>query len=204
MRELVKAQSGARRVFIFDHTIRSSSASGLNALKAGATAAAVPRVHCDYTADGAPLRLRQLGEAGINSLVKGRNLNAEEVEALAGKRFAFINVWRGILDTPIYRKPLAVADTSTVPASDHFIYHLCFPDRTGQNYSLKFSDAHKWYYYPQMIKDECLIFKVYDKHEDGPRFVFHTAFDDPQCPPDAPPRESIEVRAIAFFDDGAM
>ena len=43
------------------------------------------------------------------------------------KRFAFINVWRGILDTPIYRMPLAVADTSTVPRDDHFIYHLCFP-----------------------------------------------------------------------------
>ena len=51
-----------------------------------------------------------------------------------------------------------------------------------------------------MKKDECLVFKVYDKHEDGPRSVFHTAFDDPMCPEDAPPRESIEVRAIAFFD----
>lgn len=49
-------------------------------------------------------------------------------------------------------------------------------------------------------KDECLVFKVYDKKEDGPRFVFHTAFTDPSSPPDAPPRKSIEVRAIAFYD----
>ena len=27
----------------------------------------------------------------------------------------------------------------------------------------------------------------------------HTAFDDPHAPADAPPRESIEVRTMAFF-----
>ena len=42
--------------------------------------------------------------------------------------------------------------------------------------------------------------QVYDKKVDGPRFVFHTAFTDPASPPDAPPRRSIEVRAIAFYD----
>ena len=52
-----------------------------------------------------------------------------------------------------------------------------------------------------MTKDECLVFKVYDKKADGPRFVFHTAFDDPRTPADAPPRKSIEVRTIAFYDD---
>ena len=33
----------------------------------------------------------------------------------------------------------------------------------------------------------------------GPRFVFHTAFDDPTVDPALPQRESVEVRAIAFF-----
>jgi hypothetical protein len=27
----------------------------------------------------------------------------------------------------------------------------------------------------------------------------HSAFEDPTTPPDAPPRESIEVRTMAFF-----
>src|SRR2546422_8091822 len=31
------------------------------------------------------------------------------------------------------------------------------------------------------------------------RFTAHTAFDDPTSPPDPPPRESIEVRTLAFF-----
>ena len=52
-----------------------------------------------------------------------------------------------------------------------------------------------------MKKEECLIFKVYEKTEEGPRLTFHTAFDDPTTPADAPDRESIEVCSIVCFDD---
>ena len=51
--------------------------------------------------------------------------------------------------------------------------------------------------FPRMSKDECLLFKVYDKKADGPRFVFHTAFADPSTPAAAPPRKSLEVRTAA-------
>merc|ERR1712192_165798 len=98
---------------------------------------------------------------------------------------------------PVLQKPLAVCDEASVDAGDRFVYELRFAERTGENYSLRHSDAHKWYYYPKMTKDEALLFKVFDNKEDGPRFVFHTAIDDPDTPDDAPPRRSIEVRAIA-------
>ncbi|KAL3920686.1 MAG: hypothetical protein SGPRY_005165 [Prymnesium sp.] len=200
MIELVKRSSGAARVLIFDHTIRESGLSNLNASE-GSSASPVPRVHCDYTAGSAPRRMAQLGEEGIFSRLRGRNLSKEETSALMAGRFAFINVWRSISDEgPVMQSPLAVCDETSVPERDRFVYELRFPDRTGENYSLRYSRAHRWFYYPWMTKDECLIFKVYDKKADGPRFVFHTAFDDPQTPAAAPPRKSIEVRAIAFFD----
>jgi len=200
MMELVKQASGASRVFIFDHTIRESGNTNLNTA-AGGAAAPVPRVHCDYTADGAPRRLEQLGKEGIFSRVRGRVLTEDDVAELANGRFAFINVWRSICDEhPVMQKPLAVCDERSVASADRMLYELRFPDRTGENYSLVHSEEHAWYYYPKMAKDEALVFKVYDKQEDGPRFVFHTAFEDPSTPPDAPPRKSIEVRAIAFFD----
>lgn len=199
MIELIKQSSGAQRVLIFDHTIRETGVQSLNAA-AGGSAAPVPRVHCDYTATGAPRRLEQLGKAGIHSRVKGRELSEEEVAAYLEGRFAFINVWRSICDEhPVLQQPLAVCDEASVDASDRFLYELRFPDRTGENYSLRHSEQHQWYYYPRMAKDECLVFKVYDKKADGPRFVFHTAIDDPLTPPDAPPRKSIEVRGIAFY-----
>ena len=163
----------------------------------------MPRVHCDYTADGAPRRLAQLAKQGVFSRIRNRDLTEEEVGQLAAGRYAFINVWRSIdPDSPVLQKPLAVLDEKSVDqANDQFVYELRFPDRTGENYSLKKSEKHRWFYYPKMESDECLIFKVFDNKEDGPRFVFHTAFDLPDTPPDAPPRRSIEVRAIAFYSE---
>merc|ERR1712060_193063 len=103
------------------------------------------------------------------------------------------------MGNPVYRMPLALCDEKSVQDEERFLYELMFPDRIGENYSLKFSENHKWYYYPEQQFDEVLVFKVFDKKEDGPRFVFHTAFDDSSCPADAPPRTSLEARAIAFF-----
>lgn len=198
MRSLVKRASGASHVVIFDHTLRKSTNANLNA-QAGGSAAPVPRVHCDYTHEGAPRRLSSLAKQGLVT-ADGEALSEEDAKKLAEGRYAFINVWRSIDPAaPVMQKPLAVCDEASVHPDDKFLYELRFPDRTGENYSLKHSDAHRWYYYPRMRYEECLLFKVFDKHEDGTRFVFHTAFDEPDTPPDAPPRSSIEVRSIAFF-----
>jgi hypothetical protein len=44
------------------------------------------------------------------------------------------------------------------------------------------------------------VFKVYESMKDGrARFTAHTAFDDPTTLPHARPRESIEIRTLAFF-----
>lgn len=204
MRALIKKVSGADRVLIFDHTIRHSDNQNLNVSKGGDSAAPVLRVHCDYTADSAPRRLMQFAKSGVYSHIRKRTLTEDDIKDLSSRRFAFINVWRSISDEPVEKKALAVCDTRSAPESDRFLYELVFPDRVGENYSLKFNEAHKWHYYPRMTKDECLVFKVYDKKEDGPRFTFHTAFDDPLTTPDSPARQSIEIRAIAFFDDKSV
>jgi hypothetical protein len=55
-------------------------------------------------------------------------------------------------------------------------------------------------YFPQMRADQALLLKTYDSETDGrSRFVGHSAFEDPTTPPNAPRRESIEVRTMAFF-----
>jgi hypothetical protein len=62
------------------------------------------------------------------------------------------------------------------------------------------SDAHRWYYYSEMRADEVLLLKCMDSPAEGrARFTAHSAFDDPRAPSDARPRESIEVRTIAFY-----
>ena len=68
-------------------------------------------------------------------------------------------------------------------------------------YLFNFSPQHRWFYFPLMRTDEALLLKCFDTVRDGrARFTAHTAIDDPSTPPGAPARESIEVRALAFFD----
>ena len=51
-----------------------------------------------------------------------------------------------------------------------------------------------------MRPDEALVFKVYESLQDGcARWTAHPAFADPAAPPSARPRESIEIRTLAFF-----
>ena len=122
-----------------------------------------------------------------------------EAEALLQRRFAIVQVWRAI-NRPIQSNPLAIADASSIAPEDLLIAERRYPHRVGQTYRLKHSPAHRWFYFPEMRRDEALVFKVYDSEKDGrARFTPHTSFDDPSTPPGAPPRQSIEARALVFF-----
>jgi hypothetical protein len=51
-----------------------------------------------------------------------------------------------------------------------------------------------------MTPDEAMLLKCFDSSRDGrARFTAHTAFTLPNTPEDATPRESVEVRTMAFF-----
>lgn len=52
-----------------------------------------------------------------------------------------------------------------------------------------------------MQPDEVLLLKCYDSRTDGrARFMPHTGFQNPACPRDFVPRESIEARTLFVFD----
>jgi len=76
-----------------------------------------------------------------------------------------------------------------------------YPDRVGEIYHLSYNAEHRWFYFPDMQTDEAIVFKCYDSMKDGrARWSAHAAFDDPNSPPNAPARESIEMRTLAFFE----
>ncbi|KAI9429441.1 hypothetical protein H4582DRAFT_2089171 [Lactarius indigo] len=53
-----------------------------------------------------------------------------------------------------------------------------------------------------MTPEEGVLIKCFDSIQDGSVAVLtpHTAFEDPTTPPDAEKRESIELRALVFYD----
>ncbi|HEX4196402.1 MAG TPA: CmcJ/NvfI family oxidoreductase [Caulobacteraceae bacterium] len=182
MQRLIAERSGARRVHVFDHTLRTSDEAERTARKIREP---VRSVHNDYTDWSGPQRLR--------------DLLPDEAEALLQNRMAIIQVWRAI-NTPIERNPLAIADARSLAPEDFIAAERRFPDRVGEIYQFKYNPAHRWTFFPRLRRDEALVFKVYDSETDGrARWGAHTSFDDPATAPNAPPRESIEIRAFAFF-----
>src|SRR5262249_30341154 len=109
-----------------------------------------------------------------------------------------INVWRPIRG-PLLDSPLAVCDARTVAPQDLVPSDLIYRDRTGETYSVTYNPEHRWFYVPEMRADQALLLKCYDSRTDGrARFAHHSAFVDPTTPPDAAPRESIEIRILVF------
>jgi hypothetical protein len=182
MEALIKAESGAKRVVVFDHTLRTADDDEREARKIREV---VRRVHNDYTEWSGPQRVR--------------DLLPDEADDLLSRRFAIIQVWRPIRH-PVETAPLAIADAGSVSFDDFVVSERRYPNRVGQTYAITHNPEHKWYWFPRMRRDEALVFKVFDSLKDGrARWTAHTAFDDPTAPPNARPRESIEIRTLAFF-----
>jgi hypothetical protein len=179
---LVKKVSGAARVVVFDHTLRSGNEDEREARKVREP---VLSVHNDYTEWSGPQRVREI--------------LPDEADELLKHRFAIIQIWRAI-NQPIQTNPLAIADARSLATEDLIAAERRYPHRVGETYQIRHNAKHQWYYFPLMTRDEALVFKVYESLKDGrARFTAHTSFDDPNTPPGAPPRQSIEIRTLAFF-----
>jgi len=182
MEALVKQESGCKRVVVFDHTLRTADDELRESKKIREV---VRRVHNDYTEWSAPQRVR--------------DILPDEADDLLSRRFAIVQVWRPIRH-PVETFPLAICDAASLAFDDMVISERRYPNRVGQTYAVTFNPAHRWYWLPRMRRDEALVFKVFDSMKDGrARWSAHTAFEDPTSPPHARPRESIEIRTMAFF-----
>jgi hypothetical protein len=119
------------------------------------------------------------------------------------RRYAHFNVWRAI-SAPPQDVPLAVCAAPSVGEDDLIVADAVFdeagkPDWSFEGWVVAHNPAHRWHWFSDMNRDEALIFKTNDSDTNLARFVPHVAFDHPACPADAPPRASIEMRAIAYW-----
>jgi hypothetical protein len=178
--QLLRDKVGANRVFIFDHNVRNATRAGL--------APPSRQVHNDHTVNSAPRRVRD-------------HLGAEADELLR-HRFGIINVWRP-LRGPVLDSPLALCDARSFTDDDLIASDLVYAHIRGETSRVEYKPTHRWYYFSEMQTDEALLIRIHDSANDGrARLSFHTSFENPLAP-GAPPRESIEVRALVFFPSAA-
>lgn len=181
---LVKEITGANRVIVFDHTVR-----GTHAGPRGTVEVELPSdtMHCDFTLPVAEESVRQIIPAG-------------EWEAWECGRILQLNLWRPITSGPLRTMPLAVCDASTLKPESFIDTPLVRPDFASAYTTLAHDPGQRWFWLPGMTRDEVIVFKNYDSDRQFPCWTVHGAFTDPTTPPDAPPRESIEVRVVALLD----
>ncbi len=223
--KIMKAATGAATVAAFDHNIRSASGKSDKRRIAGGQQVQGPAhvVHGDYTLTSAPQRLRDLARPPtLNDtyrtvLAVGETLlDSDDVErAIEDGRFALINLWRNIAREPVATRPLALCDAATVHPEELVVFEIHYSDRVGENYFAKYAPRHRWVYWSGMTRDEALLIKQWDSEGELARskgaradadgegrsstFSFHSAFNDPATPPDAPDRWSIEVRCALLY-----
>jgi hypothetical protein len=128
-------------------------------------------------------------------------------------RFMASSLWR-TFSPPPQDWPLALCDGGTVgpdegtpntlvivdelPDRETMLGPLPDEDKAITAAVFQHSPIHRWWYFSNMHRDEVILLKFHDSDETKACRVPHTAFHDPSFP-NANPRESIEVRTIAYF-----
>jgi hypothetical protein len=190
MAELLAQVTGAARTFMLGGGKKryGESATDKLALLLNAKPARYP--HADNT-DSSAQGLMEM----IAAFVEG--LNTEGYS-----RWALYNMWRAVTPPP-QDFPLAVCDARTVGPEDQVTVTAVTKERIGEivhdTTGYLYSSSHRWHYYPDMTRDEVLVFKAHDSDPQRSRRVPHTAFTDPTCLPGVPTRASVEMRGLALF-----
>lgn len=181
--KLVKELTGASRVVVFDNTRRSDAREirGARSIREPSSV-----IHNDYTDASAVKRLR--------------DILPDEAEEWLQHRFAIVNVWRSIAG-PVLTTPLALCDATSIRATDLVATERRAKDRIGELELATWNPDHRWYWFSGVTQKEAVLIKTFDSALDGrARRSIHTAFRNPDAPPGAVPRESIETRTFVFFD----
>ena len=116
-------------------------------------------------------------------------------------RVKIYNVWRAITPPP-QDVPLALCDRRTVDQSDSVVgrtIESSHPDGVAYLTSVH-NPSQQWYYFPELDRNQALVFQQFDSDETVPMGCLHGAFRHPEPPAGAVPRASVESRFIAFFE----
>jgi len=181
--ELLKTHAGAKRVFIFDHTIRRSPTQDSFEQPKGQRGPGYI-AHVDQTDVAAFNRVRDHLGADAERLLKGR--------------FRIINVWRPI-ENNVAHSPLALADFYSIDYDKDLVSsRLIYPNKVGYTFGVKYNPGHRWHYLADQSPEEVVLIKCFDSDYSKARLTPHSAFKDSTSPADAPHRQSIEIRALVF------
>ncbi len=95
---------------------------------------------------------------------------------------------------------MAVADAHSVADADLVAAKSIHVDHQRETWTVKPNPAHRWFFKYEQQPDEVMLIKCFDTIESVARRAPHSAFADP-AHEDEGPRESVEIRAMVFYDE---
>ena len=201
--DLVRAEVGCSAVLFYPAIARSPAASARHA-----DLGPIEAAHSDYTEDYRSM-LATAGHPYLDILAPSMEVAGVTPGDLASAdRILTLQFWRNV-GPARPDQPLALCDATTV-GRDELTPHLV--ERYGgvitrfQSFLLHpppTDRARRWFTFPAMEPDEVVMFRAFDSdraERSEPFWTPHTAFLDPVAGPDAPARQSVEIRAICLFD----
>jgi hypothetical protein len=192
--DAIQALTGADLVVPMGYVLRSSAdtADGKNQPPAS-------DVHVDMSPRTAPMAAQALFAAAA----PGRTF----------RRFLATSFWRPYSPPP-QDWPVALCDHRSIssaegipnlrivrehrPRPEEMLAPIPNEDEVPAALIFRYAPEHRWYYFPDMTRDECLLIKLHDSDHDRAWFAAHTAFHDKRRAA-THTRESIEFRTIAYF-----
>ncbi|KAL2760421.1 hypothetical protein ACRALDRAFT_1067028 [Sodiomyces alcalophilus JCM 7366] len=122
----------------------------------------------------------------------------EDKENVMKRRYQVINVWKP-LSGPCRDFPMAYLDPKSVDRDrDLLAVDEVFPTVANEVYQVYYNPEHKWYYVPDQLESELVIFNAYDSETGQVNAVPHCSFDLGELGSGIP-RQSLEVRAFVFY-----
>jgi hypothetical protein len=190
MTDLLAEVTGAQKVFLLGGGKKRYGETATAKLSPLLNAKPARYPHADNT------------DASSAELIALIGMFVDDIDLDAYSRHAMYNAWRAV-SSPPQDIPLAVCDARSVQPEDEVTIRAVSLERSGEithdTTGYRYNPRHRWHYYPDMTRDEVLVFKAHDTDPDRSRRVPHTAFADPSCPAGVATRASVEVRALALY-----
>ncbi|HEU5157651.1 MAG TPA: CmcJ/NvfI family oxidoreductase [Streptosporangiaceae bacterium] len=188
------AYTGATRVATLSWLLRRAAAAKENSSQPQAAS-----VHNDFSAAGA----RERAEAAYRSHFP---------DGPGFRRALITSLWR-VFSPPPQDWPLAICDYRSVGAGEGLDNRMYLVDEIPDDLYAEMpatapgaggseflhNPAHRWWYFPDMTRDEILLLKLNDSDHSVAWRVPHSAFHDATAKATVP-RHSIEFRTIAYFE----
>jgi hypothetical protein len=164
-------------------------------------------VHSDFAASYGD-RMRDFYRGGTDEAMRALSRAGVSADVVTkARRIAIVQFWRNI-GPPKMDRPLAFCDARSVSAAElrtlpvHNYAGGGFFFETLAVVAPRDPAAHRWYVFPEMQRDEVVVFRTFDSERAARGETFwtpHSAFSDPAVAPGHPSRRSIELRATCLF-----